>query len=285
MSRTPNLPALAFALVAASALACSPMVDPDYSGEPLATIRGAVQAQGEASAADVAVLWFTNGDNQCQGPEGGCGQGGGGLATEEALACVDACGPEPAGCQVEGQAEYSACVGACGWDYFYALYWDLCVNSGSGERVSVTGQFPAAFNLDLFQPPPESALLVDSEGIRVAYGWFIVADPEVETITLDLNTDTPPSSIIGGTGEHALIYAADPIPADSTWGAYLGGAYEVGYHIVEPIPGINCDDWGPEDGKICVATSTTYAPAPDDLATTISVTLAPFESIEWPGLH
>ncbi len=287
MSRTPHLPALALALAAAATLACEPMVDPDYSGDPLATIRGAVQAQASASAsaADVAVLWFTNENNQCQGPQGGCGQGGGGPATDEAFACVDACGPEPAGCYAEGQEEYAACVQACGWDYFFAITWELCVSGGSGERVSVMGEFPAAFNLDLFQPPPESAILVDEDGLRVAYGWFIVADPEVETITLDLNADAPPSAIIGGTGEHVLLYAADPIPENSSWGRFFGGALTTGFHIAEATPGVNCDDIDSMPGDPpCVATSTTYALAPDDLATTISVTLAPFESIEWPSL-
>ena len=58
-------------LAAALAAACSPQIDPDYSGEPLATIRGAVMSNQMATSADVAVLWFTNDEGQCGGPQFG----------------------------------------------------------------------------------------------------------------------------------------------------------------------------------------------------------------------
>ncbi|MCA9715124.1 MAG: hypothetical protein KC468_10630, partial [Myxococcales bacterium] len=264
------------------AFACDPQVDDEYSGEPLATIRGAVQSDGMATAADVAVLWFSDKSGTCGGPEINCSGGGGGSV--DAWECVQACGPEPDICNAEQQVPYGACVQACGWEWFFNIDWDLCVDGASGERVSVSGEFPAAFTLNLYQPPPADALLQDAGGLRIAYGWFIVADPEVETISLSLYDDAPPPAIIGGSGAHVLIYAADPIPADSDWGQYLGGAYDVGYHVVEVVPGVNCDDVEPIPGEGCFATDDAYKPSAGDLATEISVELTAFETIDWPGL-
>ena len=284
MIRTRHLPAH-LGLAAAVAVACSPQVDPGYSGEPLATIRGAVTAEASATAADVAVLWFSNESGLCEGPSFNCSAGIGGPEGIGAEECVDAnCGASPGECTPEAQDSYAACVAACGWVWSYSPAFELCVDSAAGERVSVSGEFPAAFTLDLYQPPPESALLVDADGLRVAYGWFIVAASDAETIALDLN-EAPPSSIIGGTGSHVLIYAADPVPADSSWGRFLGGAYEPGFHILEVIPAeTTCKPlpWG--NGTYCSTTSTRYAPSPDDLDTEIGVILTAFDKIPWPGL-
>lgn len=284
MPRTQHTPALPLLFAAAFAAACSPQVDPDYSGEPLATIRGAVMSEQTATAADVAVLWFISEGDECAGPMIGCEVGIGGNTDEASLQCIANCSTSQDECRADVQAIYGACVEACGWAHYFAILWDLCVRGGAGERVSVAGEFPAAFTLDLFQPPPDNALLFDESGLRVAYGWFIVADPEVETIEIDLTDNAPPSAIIGGTGSHVLIYAADPIPEDSAWGRYFGGSLELGYHILDVIPGTTCDDSWPEGGLACRETENTYTLSEDDLATEIGVTLAPFGSIEWPGL-
>jgi len=282
MPHITRLHALSFLLAATTASACSPQVDTDYSGEPLATIRGALTSNGTATAADVAVLWFSNTNGECSGPLIGCSGGGGG--DEGNLECVDACGPAPVECNAQAQAVYGECVEACGWEHFFEILWELCVDAASGERVSVQGDFPAAFTLDLYQPPPEEALLVDDDGLRMAYGWFIVADPEAETISLSIYDQAPPESIIGGSGTHALVYAADPIPADSIWGQFFGGSFEPGYHILDVIPGVSCDDLPDDQTEPCIATADSYAVTADDLATEISVELASFVSIDWPGI-
>ncbi|MEZ4385474.1 MAG: hypothetical protein R3A79_29380 [Nannocystaceae bacterium] len=276
--------ALAAAVVATLAVACSPQVDPSYAGEPLATIRGAVTAQQSASSADVAVLWFTNESETCDGPSFTCDGGGGGPAEGEA--CVTAnCGPWPEACTPEEQEPFKACVEACGWIWSFSSQFDLCVDSAAGERVSVSGEFPAAFTLDLYQPPPESALLVDADGIRVAYGWFVVADSEAETISFDIEDPTPPSSILGGTADHALIYAADPVPADSGWGGLLGGAFEPGYHVVELIPEETiCQPTPFGEGTYCYTSAARYVPTAADLDTELSVAVASFDAIPWPSL-
>ncbi len=284
MSRIPSRPALPLILLALSSYACSPQVDNNYSGEPLASIRGAVSSNAAPTAADVAVLWFSNQGGECTGPITSCSGGGGGDV--EAIECAEACGPMPDVCDAASHEVYGACVQACGWSHSFQISWDLCVDGASGERVSVEGEFPAAFTLDLFQPPPDDALLADADGLRLAYGWFIVADPDVETITLSLYDDAPPQAIIGGSGTHVLIYAADPITADSNWGQYFGSALEVGYHVVEVVPGVSCDEppVDPEPGYTCFATPNTYALSAEDLATEISVELAAFETIAWPSL-
>jgi hypothetical protein len=37
-----------------------------------------------------------------------------------------------------------------------------------------------------------------------------------------------------------LIYAPEPVSAESTWGQHLGGAYAQGYHLVRVEPGNRC---------------------------------------------
>ncbi len=279
-----SAPLLSIVFALAPALACDAQVDNNYSGEPLALIRGSVSSANQASSADVAVLWFSTSSDTCSGPNVGCSGGGGGPADPMSLACVEACGPEPDICNAQMQAPYQACLEQCGWWAGFSIDWSLCVDGASGERVSVTGEFPAAFTLTLYQPPPADALITDDDGLRVAYGWFIVADPNVETVTFAVN-EPPPSGIIGGTGTHVLVYAADPIPADSNWGQFLGGAYEVGYHIVEVVPGLDCGEVMPQPGDPpCISQSDAYKPTPDDLATELSVELTSFESLDWPSL-
>ncbi len=276
---------LPFLLALAPVLACDAQVDNNYSGEPLALIRGSVSSAGQTTGADVAVLWFSDSfETTCSGPSINCGGGGGGDTDPTTLACVDACGAEPNICNAEEQLPYQACLEECGWWYGFSIDWSLCVGGASGERVSVTGDFPSAFTLTLYQPPPAEALISDAGGLRVAYGWFIVADPNVETVTFAMN-EPPPSAIIGGTDTHVLIYAADPIPVDSDWGQFLGGSYDVGYHVLEVVPGLDCGEVMPQPGDPpCISQADAYKPTPNDLGTELSVELTDFESIDWPSL-
>ncbi|MCA9693343.1 MAG: hypothetical protein KC636_27355, partial [Myxococcales bacterium] len=128
MHRGTTIFLLSTSIGAALAFACAPQVDPHYSGEPLATLRGAVVSDGEATAADVAVLWFKSGGNQCAGPSVYCSAGGGGGA--EGAACAEACGAFPTECNEEVLASFGACVQACGWDFSYDVGWELCVDAG-----------------------------------------------------------------------------------------------------------------------------------------------------------
>ncbi|MEZ4380345.1 MAG: hypothetical protein R3A79_03300 [Nannocystaceae bacterium] len=248
-------------------------------GEPMAAIRGSITSTNAAPAADIGVLWFGDGAGQCRGPQRSCGAGGGGSA--DAQSCVDACGPAPALCDAASQAAYGECLEACGWEHVSLIQWNLCVDGAVGERVAVDGG-PADFTLELFEPPPAEALLADQDGLRVAYGWIIAAEPDAGAIHLTSRRD-PPSAIIGGADRHVLIFAADPLPAGSAWAQLFGGPLEPGYHLLE-VHHQPCDEpVDPLTGEACLIGPSRYSPSRDDLATEVSVAIAPFAAIRWPS--
>lgn len=247
--------------------------------EPMAAIRGAITSTNSAQAADIAVLWFGDEAGQCQGPQLSCGAGGGGSA--DAQSCVDACGTAPALCDAASQAAYGQCLEACGWEHVSLIQWYLCVDGAVGERVAVDGGL-VDFTLELFEPPPAEALLSDQDGHRVAYGWIIATEPNAGAIHLTSRRD-PPSAIIGGADEHVLVYAADPLPEASAWAQLFGGPLEPGYHLIE-VHHRPCDEpVDPLTGETCLIGPSLYSLSHGDLATKVSVALAPFEAINWPS--
>ncbi len=277
------------ALLACAAIqfACDSQVGADYPGEPLATVHGEVSARdgGNGSAPNVAVLWFSSSEEQeCSGPALACGYSVGG-DLDSNFECIMAC-PEPLECAEDQLMAWSDCVSACDGEVEvdFETNWELCVDTAVGEMVDVTGEFPAAFTLDLFQPPPAEAMLAGDDGIAVALGLFIAADPEAGPVGLQEDPSaSPPAGIVGGSEGHMLIYAADPVPAESPWGQMLGGSYAPGYHVLEVIDGgkeCGMPGWGDE----CAYYTDELVPAPDDLATPIELILGSFDQIEWPAV-
>lgn len=288
LSNRPLLPSSAAAVLCGLIhLACDSQVGTDYPGEPLASVAGEVKARDVGSTAqDVAVLWLSSSaEQECSGPGLSCivSVGGGPMSDPQ---CVLACG-QSLECSEQGVEAWAMCVEGCGnvVNVMYETEWELCADTTIGETISVTGEFPAAFTLDLFHPPPAEAMMAGEDGLSVALGYFIATDPEAGPIALpQAPGDPPPAGIVGGSEDHMLIYAADPIPADSPWGQMLGGAYEPGYHVLEVVDGgMSCYP-DPAGGEICVSDPDTLTPAPDDLATPIALILGGFEQIDWPSI-
>ena len=277
--------------------ACDAQADPAYQGEPLGTLRGAVvgtPTEG-AGSPQVAVLWFGSTDQaECAGPEISC-EAGAAFGPDTDAACVSACGPSPAegpACDVDALEAYQACVEPCGAQFDYTNGWDLCANAGIGDEVPVTGEFPSMFKLDLFAPPPDAALLTSSTGgPTAALGWILVVDDDAPD-TIDFDNPNPAwdetgiPGILGASEVYMLLYAADPIPADSGWGVLLGGAYEPGYHLASVVQGAthpllaSCTD----PGCPTYSDPDTLQLAPADLDSVVDVTLASFFDIDFPLL-
>jgi hypothetical protein len=273
---------IAFAL----ASGCDPQVDPSYEGEPLAQLRGSVEAQGNASA-DVGVLWFQSTEaSECSGPIFGCSAGGGGQIEDgpagPQVACFDACDALLDECNAEAGEAFVACYEDCGGHAFFGVEWGLCADAGVGERASVDGDFPAKFTLDLLGPPPAEALLSDDGGVRAAIGYIVAIDPDVLDVHVDFDADTFPE-ILGGAAEYALLYAPEDISATSSWGQYLGGGYAAGYHLVHATQK-DADEACPEGMSGCFGEPAQRGPAADGLATQLSIGLGAFEDIDWPAL-
>lgn len=267
------------------ASACDPQVDPGYEGEPLAQLRGTVDADGNANA-DVGVLWFqSTSAAECTGPVFGCEAAGGGVIDENDPSsgqCYEDCDALLDECSAEAGAAFVACYEACGGEAYFGIEWELCADAAVGERAAVDGDFPAKFTLDLLGVPPADALVADDDGVRAAIGFIVAIDPAATDIHVDLDGNGV-EAILGGAADFALLYAPEAIPATSSWGQYLGGAYAAGYHLVHAVKddaGENC----PEGADSCFGKAAVRGPAPDDLATELSIGIGAFEDIDWPAL-
>lgn len=274
------LPLAAFA----AALGCDPQTDPDYEGEALAEIRGSVNV-GEAEPpadSNVAILWLTANDgDECSGPAAGCGYGVGG-GDEVDWDCFSAC-VEPIECNAEEFAAYETCVEACGAESFgFEVTFEPCASGATGAQVPITGEFPASFKLELFDAPPENALLADDNGVRVAYG-LIFAVENGAPLEFDFEDDNSFDQLIGVAPKHAIVYVEDEVPADSTWSKYLGGTLTEGFHVIEALGGeIECEPSLPESQDTCAQNPTTLQPAPEDLDTNIELEFGPLWKLSMP---
>lgn len=169
------------AALACGLLACNAQVDPDYHGEPIATLRGNVVAKAAAlsppAELTAAIIWMS----QDEVPGG----------------------------------------------YKVKLV---------GERVDVRGDFPAAFELNLYAAPSEDAMmtaLIPAEGVpltRDGNVWTVPQGSEKELITLDVAwgflaaidasadlSDVQYEDIIGIDTKHVVLYFANdvtPLPLD-----------------------------------------------------------------------
>jgi hypothetical protein len=223
---------------------CDAQVDPGYEGEPLTRLKGRVSALAAAPAeADVGVLWFSDSEGQCSGPEQSCFySASGAFSPTMDVACLEACGTMPECVEVSAIEEWEGCQQACGADIEVNVQveYHACFTGAVGQTAPVIGDFPAQFSLDVLSPPPVEALLRSDTGERVAIGLIVALQLNGEPLTLDAETDDLPEWWIGGSESHFLAYAADPIAADSSWGTYLGGEYSVGYHLIRVVFGNRC---------------------------------------------
>lgn len=223
---------------------CDAQVDPGYEGEPLATLKGRVSALTSAPAeADVGVLWLSDAEGQCSGPEQTCSSSSTGAYSPDADPdCVAACGIMPECFEVEAIEEWVSCQQACGVEIEASarVEYRACFTGGVGQTAPVTGNFPAQFSLDMLSPPPSETLLRSDTGERLSLGFIVALEPNSGPLRLGIEEDEPPAWLLGGSETHILVYAADPIAADSSWGVYLGGEYSVGYHLVRVVFGNRC---------------------------------------------
>lgn len=216
------------------ALGCDAQESPDYPGEPIVSVRGSLVGDGDTpDEARASILWYTSDDASCAGPSLECTMGYSGPELELDFTCAEACVADS--CEPDALAAWTACVEGCGGvteaQTFTAF--SGCATGGLGETVSLSvDSFPAKYELDLFDAPPAAALLDNGPSEpRVAMGVIVALAADAPEL-FDFNRDADFETIIGGVESYSIIYAEDPIPAESTWGQFLGGAYDEGYHLV-----------------------------------------------------
>jgi hypothetical protein len=114
-----------------------------------------------------------------------------------------------------------------------------------GVQAAVTGAFPAAFRLDLYDPPPSDALSsagLPSLNIQFAVDPHPLASPPVKVawgyiaaLRADIGDGELVTADVRGMSENALlVYFSDDVPPDSDFAkglAALGVGRERGYHL------------------------------------------------------
>ena len=278
MKRTASL--LLLALPLASSLGCDPQESADYPGEPLVAVRGSVTvSSGSATDSQAAILWYASENAECSGPELACDFAAGG-ASDVDFDCVEACG-DPV-CDPDAVDAWLTCANACeGVQAFANVAFEGCATGAVGERVALSVEsFPSDFELALYDTPPPTTLLQGSDdGPRVAMGVLVALDDSAPEV-FDFDQGTGFNSIVGGVTTHALIYAADPIPADSSWGQYLGGAYDAGYHLVRYEADVQCETFnGVEE---CYYTTATRSPETRGFDVDLELEFAPLDDLFLP---
>ena len=265
--------ALGSMLLLVAGQACEAQVDAGYQGEPLVTLAGQVETQQASPAgADVGVLWLAGApEDECSGPQRSELGFATGMASDEVdVACTDACG-SPA--YLQNVEAWESCMRACGVDAHAGsiISYSVCGSGAIGQTTPVFGDFPAQFSLDVLRPPPARALMASDTGERVALGYFVALSPQAGSLDLSLR-DGPPPWLLGGSETHVLMYAADTISSDSSWGFYLGGRYGRGYHLLRVQHGTRCvlDRYDPYHQRVpgppdsLPESAPTPAPTADD---------------------
>jgi hypothetical protein len=110
----------------------------------------------------------------------------------------------------------------------------------SSTVAEIEGEFPAQFSLSLYEAPADEALYNPAEGIywdgdvypfdpanepRIALGHILAVGKDAEG-----NPD--PYRVLGGSEEHALLYAEAPIEEGSLGAAMLHATLPAGYHLL-----------------------------------------------------
>ena len=262
--------------------ACDPQESPSYQGEPLVQLRGSVVVGDDApDEAQAAILWYTSDLAECQGPERSCAysssssEGG-----QENFECMEACRDDSVTCSQESLDAWVSCAEACGSiaASAEATGFEGCATGGFGERIDLSvDAFPGAFELSLYDAPSDETLLRGYDhGPRVALGVLVALSPDAPDVLDLLEDESAWQLILGGVTTHALIYAADPIPADSAWGQYLGGAYGTGYHLVRYDADISCE-FG-----LCAIEAESRSPETQGFDVELELRFAPVEELFLP---
>jgi hypothetical protein len=105
-----------------------------------------------------------------------------------------------------------------------------------GQRVSVKGNFPAGFELELVEPPPTEYLndysgngTFDEPRLGLAY---IVAAPK----GFDFASELPDDTIIGASKDYMIAYLDDDAEPGSHVAFVAGAPLEKGFHLLHSTP-------------------------------------------------
>jgi hypothetical protein len=126
-----------------------------------------------------------------------------------------------------------------------------------GQRVAVSGEFPAAFTLDLFEPPPAGSYRFSGS----AYGLPDFGQAAIVAAPPGFSFDGPPPAVFATSEVHQVMYLSSAVVAGTPAAELFGGPIAAGYHVT-PF----CTDESDE-------LPACLRPLPDDLDTEIVLVL------------
>lgn len=158
-----------------------------------------------------------------------------------------------------------------------------------GTGAAVRGEFPASFEMRLFAPPPDEAILdfdvlVGPGGGRV--GTAVVAATPPGTTGLDER------ELEGVAEEYVLAYAPEPVRAGSAAASWVGGTLPAGYSLLRVVRATEeerlafeaCVEAAEthEEFQACGNVKDRLVPADGGFAETITIRMAAPEVLDLP---
>ena len=111
-------------------------------------------------------------------------------------------------------------------------YADTSIDRIGGESVDVQGSFPAAFQLAMYEPPPDNAMSTLDGGAPFAIGYVFAVNPGIDWS----NKDNYQANILGWDPQHLLAYFPQDVTAGDTLSYVFAGTPTAGTHLYTAQP-------------------------------------------------
>jgi hypothetical protein len=126
------------------------------------------------------------------------------------------------------------------------LVWATDPGTVVGDRVPVEGQFPSRFTIDVYLPPPSSALndlppALDSvPEPRIGFAWIVVlragaAPPGRAVLTHADVKGLSTGSVLGWAEDYVVAYLDRGAAPGSSAAQILGAALPAGFHLMKAV--------------------------------------------------
>jgi hypothetical protein len=152
------------------------------------------------------------------------------------------------------------------------------------EIVDVQGNFPAAFRISVYAPPPDALLNVTTDNHRFGVATIFAGKPGIDYA----DPDSVEQNALGMDPDHWLVYLPEDVAAGSVLATLLRGTPHAGFHLytvghlsdAEQRERSRCRQALPDDATFQEVFAACgglifddFLVAPDDLETPIQVQL------------
>jgi hypothetical protein len=258
---------------------CDAMVDPSFEGDPLISITGRIESPLSVQEdIEIGILWLRT--TEPITVVRGCELE---LSGETPSACVAACGV-PSCAEPAKLRFWERCAEQCEGPRGVSYLWigdetDAQIAGAVGQTVSVEGEFPAQFRLDVLEPPADDVLIRSRSGEAIGVGLFVALDPVGAPFQITGNLPGLPPWVRGGSESHLVLFAPEALQAGSDWRKLLDGyGLPAGFQLMEVIHEQSVDEAGKTQETV------DYVPVPASEATQVRLRVDDTANIRWPLL-